>query len=168
MTDETPEQPTRPPVTWEPPPERVQPAQPLWGPSAPQPTTAWQQPGARTIVVIAKDRLVAIVLALFLGSVGMHKFYLGKVGQGIIYAVFFWTYIPTLIGWIEAIRYLMKSDEAWAAEYGGPVVRPNSTAIGCLWALAILPLLGIIAVISLVFLGSQVSDILSRVGNSIR
>jgi TM2 domain-containing membrane protein YozV len=48
-----------------------------------------------------KDGTVAVLLALFLGGVGAHRFYMGEVGLGILYAVFFWTLIPGLIAFVE-------------------------------------------------------------------
>jgi TM2 domain-containing membrane protein YozV len=114
-----------------------------------------------------KDRLVAALLALLLGGFGIHKFYLGKTAQGVIYLVFFWTGIPGLIAWIETIAYLLKSDRDWAAEYGGPVQHPNSVGIGCVWLGAIAPLLLVAAIVALIFLGGQVSTILSNVGTEI-
>lgn len=65
-----------------------------------------------------KDKTAAGLLAIFLGGIGIHKFYLGKTAQGIIYLLFFWTFIPAVVGFIEGILYLTKSDEAWAAEWG--------------------------------------------------
>jgi len=114
-----------------------------------------------------KDRVVAAALAILLGNFGIHKFYLGKVMAGVIYLVFFWTYIPGIIGWIEGITYLAKSNEAWAQEYGGPVQTPSSLAIGCLWILVALPLFAVLLIVALIFLGGQVSKILSAVGNSV-
>lgn len=35
-----------------------------------------------------KSRLLAAVLAIFLGGLGIHKFYMGKVGWGIAYLLF--------------------------------------------------------------------------------
>ncbi|MBX9704718.1 MAG: NINE protein, partial [Gammaproteobacteria bacterium] len=32
-----------------------------------------------------RNRIVAALLAIFLGGFGIHKFYLGKTGQGILY-----------------------------------------------------------------------------------
>lgn len=114
--------------------------------------------GVRQPMVAAgsdKDRVTAILLALFLGWIGIHKFYLGKTVLGIVYVIFFWTGIPSLIAWIEAITYLLKSDEAWVAEYGGPARRSNGAVIGCLWVVALLPLLAILAIISLLFLAAR-------------
>lgn len=49
-----------------------------------------------------KNPTTAVVLALLLGAFGAHKFYLGQTGMGILYLVFFWTYIPGIVGFIEA------------------------------------------------------------------
>lgn len=65
-----------------------------------------------------KSKLVAALLALFLGGFGIHKFYLGRVGQGILYLVFCWTFIPALIAFIEAILLLVMSDEKFNQKYG--------------------------------------------------
>lgn len=106
-----------------------------------------------------KSRPTAAALALLLGSFGAHKFYMGKMAIGALYLVFCWTYIPGLIGWIEGITYLHKSDESWATETGTPVQAADRTAIAILWVVAILPIILILAIIPLLFLGGQVSRI---------
>ena len=65
-----------------------------------------------------KSRLAAALLAFFLGGFGVHKFYLGRVGQGILYLLFFWTFIPAIVAFVEMIIYLTMTDEAFAAKYG--------------------------------------------------
>lgn len=64
-----------------------------------------------------KNRIAAALLAIFLGDFGIHKFYLGKPVQGIIYLIFCWTFIPGLIGFIEGIIYLMMSDKSFEKKY---------------------------------------------------
>lgn len=64
-----------------------------------------------------KSKIVAGLLALLLGAVGIHKFYLGSWGWGILYILFFWTYIPAILGLVEGIVYLCTSDEAFAEKY---------------------------------------------------
>jgi TM2 domain-containing membrane protein YozV/RNA polymerase subunit RPABC4/transcription elongation factor Spt4 len=64
-----------------------------------------------------KDRVAAGVLALLLGGLGVHKFYLGETTLGIIYLCFSWTLIPSIIGFIEGILYLTKTDEGFQREY---------------------------------------------------
>jgi TM2 domain-containing membrane protein YozV len=65
-----------------------------------------------------KSRIAAALLAFFLGGFGIHKFYLGRVGQGIIYLLFCWTLIPAFISFIEFIVYLTMTDEAFEQKYG--------------------------------------------------
>lgn len=64
-----------------------------------------------------KNRVIAAVLAFFLGSLGIHKFYLGKTLQGVLYILFSWTSIPFFISFVEAILYLLSSDEDFQRKY---------------------------------------------------
>ncbi len=64
-----------------------------------------------------KDRIAAALLAIFLGSFGIHKFYLGKPGWGIIYLLFCWSFLPGLISFIEGILYLFMTDQEFAMKY---------------------------------------------------
>ncbi|SDX92796.1 TM2 domain-containing protein [Halopenitus persicus] len=65
----------------------------------------------------SKDRTTAGILALLLGGIGAHKFYLGETGMGLLYLCFSWTFIPAIIGFIEGILYLTKSDEEFQRQY---------------------------------------------------
>lgn len=56
----------------------------------------YQQYGA-----VRRDEVVGILLALFLGTFGVHHFYLRRTGLGILYLCFFWTGIPAFLGFIE-------------------------------------------------------------------
>ena len=72
-----------------------------------------------------KSKAVAVLLALFLGGIGMHKFYLGKPLWGIIYLVFCWSYIPSIISFVEGIIYLCTSENEFQAKYGKEVHTQN-------------------------------------------
>jgi TM2 domain-containing membrane protein YozV len=50
---------------------------------------------------VQKDEVVGVLLALFLGTFGAHHFYLQRNGLGILYVVFCWTGVPTLISLVE-------------------------------------------------------------------
>jgi len=71
----------------------------------------------RPVLTQGRNRITAAVLAFFLGGFGAHKFYLGRIGWGIAYLLFFWTFIPAIVAFIEFIVYLCKSDEEFSAKY---------------------------------------------------
>ena len=54
-----------------------------------------------------KSTTVGAVLAFFLGGVGAHRFYLGQIGLGILYAVFVWTFVPAVVALVET--FMMPS-----------------------------------------------------------
>ncbi|TAM82126.1 MAG: TM2 domain-containing protein [Candidimonas sp.] len=61
-------------------------------------------------------RRMAIVLAIFLGWLGGHRFYLGQVGTGILYLVILYVFAPLVVvlSLIDAVRYLFMSDDDFA------------------------------------------------------
>lgn len=61
-------------------------------------------------------RKFAIVLAIFLGWLGAHRFYLGQIGWGIVYLIIFYVFAPLaiILGFIDALRYLFMSDDDFA------------------------------------------------------
>lgn len=63
------------------------------------------------------SKIVAALLAFFLGGFGIHKFYLGQTGMGIVYLLFCWTLIPGFIAFIEGIIFLIMSDEVFNQKY---------------------------------------------------
>ncbi|MGH7043123.1 MAG: NINE protein [Acetobacteraceae bacterium] len=65
-----------------------------------------------------KSKVAAALLAFFLGGFGVHKFYLGEIGLGVIYLLFCWTFIPAFVAVIEGIFYLAISDGRFAKRYG--------------------------------------------------
>ena len=65
-----------------------------------------------------KSRTTAGILGILLGGLGIHKFYLGKAGLGIVYILLSWTFIPALVGFIEGIIYLTQDDATFAAKNG--------------------------------------------------
>lgn len=61
-------------------------------------------PGKKSV-----NKIGYALLAFFLGGFGAHKFYAGKVGLGILYLLFCWTFIPGIIAFIEFIVALTKT-----------------------------------------------------------
>ena len=64
-----------------------------------------------------KSKNIAALLSLFLGGFGVHKFYLGNRLMGIIYLAFFWTSIPALISFFEALNFVFMSEKLFNERY---------------------------------------------------
>lgn len=97
--------------------QAAQPQQPVY--QQPQ-QPVYQQPVYQPQVVVMnneranwpiKNKIAAALLAILLGGIGAHHFYLGKAGKGLLYLLFCWTGIPAIIGFIEGILMLVSNDE---------------------------------------------------------
>ena len=71
-----------------------------------------------------KSKVGFVLLALFLGGFGIHRFYIRDIGLGILYLLFFWTGIPMLVAFVEAIVIGLSSDDP---RFYDSVSNPNST-----------------------------------------
>jgi len=77
--------------------------------SAASPSTTFAQYPTKS-----KSRITAAVLALLLGGIGVHKFYMGKIWPGVGYILLCWTYVPAVVALVEAIIYFTQDDETFA------------------------------------------------------
>lgn len=82
-----------------------------------QPTAGTSTMPGAPIQSGTKNRMTAAWLAILLGDFGVHKFYLGQSGMGILYLAFCWTIIPGIAGVVEGFNYLGMSDQAFLEKY---------------------------------------------------
>lgn len=66
---------------------------------------------------VIKDKIILSLLAIFLGTVGAHKFYRGKTVQGVLYVMFCWSFLPALVGFCEGMRYLFMPLDRYYKKY---------------------------------------------------
>ena len=71
--------------------------------------------GERPAVI--RQKMIQSALAIFLGTVGAHKFYQGKTLLGVLYFIFSWTTLPTWIGLLEGVRYLFMPIDDFYNQY---------------------------------------------------
>ncbi len=64
-----------------------------------------------------KSLIGTILLTYFLGSIGVHYFYLGKVLKGVLYLIFSWTSIPYILSCISLIGLTTSNIEKLNAKY---------------------------------------------------
>ena len=82
-----------------------------------------------------KDKGTAVVLALLLGSIGIHRFYLEQWVYGILYLLFSWTFIPLIISIIDFLIFLVMSKESFDTKYnkakvaGGWELKTSATGV---------------------------------------
>lgn len=77
-----------------------------------------------------KNQTVAVLLAAFLGGLGIHRFYLGKPVSGILYLLFSWTGLPSVFAVFEVYYMTFMRQEAWARKYNlGLLSEPIPLAI---------------------------------------
>ncbi|HEX8240359.1 MAG TPA: TM2 domain-containing protein [Allosphingosinicella sp.] len=68
-----------------------------------------------------RNRYIAALLAFLVGPLGIHRFYTGRIGSGIVMLVLSCTVIGLIatVPWafIDMIRYLVMSDREFAGRY---------------------------------------------------
>lgn len=58
-----------------------------------------------------KNKVVFVLLAIFLGGIGVHRFYLGEVGLGILMCALLLIGVSPIIALIEAIVIGLRKDD---------------------------------------------------------
>lgn len=76
-----------------------------------------------------RKKSTAALLALLLGGLGAHKFYLGKTTWGLVYLLFCFTFIPAIIALFEAIAIFSMSEQQFQDKYGEPNMALTSEGI---------------------------------------
>lgn len=74
-----------------------------------------------------KEKNVAGILALFLGGLGVHRFYLGQTGLGIFYLIFCWFPVIWIVGLIDAIAFFSMDQEVFDRKYNRQFARKRDT-----------------------------------------
>ena len=64
-----------------------------------------------------KDKKTAALLAILIGGVGAHRFYLGQNIRGLGNIFFMWTFIPAIAALINGIIMFQMSDELFDMTY---------------------------------------------------
>ncbi|WP_027383388.1 TM2 domain-containing protein [Epilithonimonas caeni] len=64
-----------------------------------------------------KSKSTTVLLAFFLGGIGVHRFYLGQNILGLLYLLFCWTFIPALIALFDFFIFIFMSEDNFNYKY---------------------------------------------------
>jgi len=73
-----------------------------------------------------KSRQTAILLAFFLGIFGVHRFYLGQTGQGVLYILTAGGFFG-LLPFLDFIIWLLGSNESFDNKYNKQAIQKEQT-----------------------------------------
>lgn len=82
-----------------------------------------------------KDKNVAAILALFMGFLGVHKFYLGKIGSGMLYlilGIFSFALIPALLGMVDFFVLALMDKDEFDRRHNGVNMLPGPVVVNML------------------------------------
>lgn len=72
-----------------------------------------------------KKRSTAMILCLLLGGLGIHRFYLGEAGKGILYIITIGGFFG-LIPLIDLIVWVLGSDESFDQKYNAQAIQKEN------------------------------------------
>ena len=111
--------------------------------------------GASQLTGRYKNKAIAGVLAIFLGGLGIHRFYLGQ-WWGLFYILFWITGLPSLISIIEGIVFLATNQQSWDDKFNNGVQITEGSSAGIVIAIVVgvmffvaIPVIGILAAIAI-------------------
>jgi SpoVK/Ycf46/Vps4 family AAA+-type ATPase/TM2 domain-containing membrane protein YozV len=81
-----------------------------------------------------KNKNTATLLAIFTGIIGGHRFYLGQFGLGMLYLVSSWTFVPLLLGFLDALVFLFRSEDRFNAKYNNNAAPKNTSVSNAIQA----------------------------------
>jgi TM2 domain-containing membrane protein YozV len=79
--------------------------------------------GSSTVKIVSpKSRLAVVLLSFFLGWIGVHRFYVGKVGTGVLFVFFGWNVLAL---WV-LIDFIMACAGSFTDKSGAFVTNWNA------------------------------------------
>tara|TARA_R110002153_G_scaffold187261_1_gene340292 strand:- start:531 stop:779 length:249 start_codon:yes stop_codon:yes gene_type:complete len=72
-----------------------------------------------------KNKNLAAIWAILLGTIGAHRFYLGQTGRAIGNIFLCSTGLPTVLGIIAGFRFLLMSNEDFDKKYNSQAIQKD-------------------------------------------
>lgn len=93
------------------------------------------------------SKTALLLTTFFLGGIGGHKFYIGKIWPGVFYLLFCWTGIPGIIAFVEFIIYAVTDEEKLHEKYSSG--NPNAVAVLAALGIGAIFIFGILAALAI-------------------
>nr|WP_298142608.1 NINE protein [uncultured Pseudomonas sp.] len=94
-----------------------------------------------------KSKITAGVLALFLGGLGIHRFYLGQ-WWGVFYLLFWGSGIPSIVSLVESIVFFCSNESNWQRKYGN-VKNGSNVLLAIVCTFIFVAVIGMLAAIAI-------------------
>ncbi|WP_228439797.1 TM2 domain-containing protein [Chryseobacterium phocaeense] len=76
-----------------------------------------QSQNVPALIKSRKEKNTAAILSLFLGGLGIHRFYLGQTLMGMFYLIFCWTLVPAFIAFIDFFVFVFMAQNKFDLKY---------------------------------------------------
>ena len=76
-----------------------------------------------------RKKKTATLLALFLGGIGIHKFYIGEIGKSILFFIFCFTYIPLFLGILDFFKFIGMTEDEFDKLYNKEIYATEQTIL---------------------------------------
>lgn len=100
--------------------------------------------GVRQFHAQRVSKSTLILLTFFFGGLGIHKLYLGKKLQALLCFLFCWTFVPSIIAFVELITYLIASEDELDRKYAASFKDGSSVVVVVIAGIVALPALAVI------------------------
>ncbi|WP_071516842.1 NINE protein [Geitlerinema sp. PCC 9228] len=73
-----------------------------------------------------RNKWIALVITVFGGWFGIHKFYLGENAAGVLYLLFCWSGIPGIISIFDFLWLLLVSEQEFDRRFNMPILEEKA------------------------------------------
>ena len=70
-----------------------------------------------------KNKNKAIIYAILGGWIGLHRFYLGQTGKGILYCILGLCFVSPILGILDGVSWMLNSQDNFDSKYNKQAIQ---------------------------------------------